>query len=791
MSHGGVKSPPLTSQPVASHAPEDVEARTRKVNRWRERIPTTFDADELTMRLEYLQLDQDIRDVKHRLEKLVAITHQPASAPNATSAPVAENERPVPTPAPVALSTSAGTIKRSSQIPRARSAVARSGKNGKTEIHSGTETTITGQKRSATSKTKAGPTQPVVDGVLLPPQEVLLIAPTKKGATKADREQPANHDLTQPRAVLPVVAGPPDKARKARALRGDNIQRTGTALAQDGARPPVPELKHAAEPVLGPSSPMPAPKSSLAPIQVVPSEKSHIHSGSVDAEVQHSAALSSQDNRAKAGIHLGSFKPNDLFANPRLEPSSFERTQERINKTETQSLPAPTHSPPHLEIEAYGSSAAAACRAANASRQVEESADRRISASTKTSVLASNLKSHRASAPSDSASTAPPAQRSSLGLCPSSLKVNDFFANGSSRPSLITVARTGKMASQRLPAPIQEASQPQLDNDMVSSADDVPCRIPTVARQVDKSTGERKPASAKNPPFAPNLGSTFASAYGGSALAASSAPRSSLPYATVAQDDKPSTDVGFQMVNIGKERASSPEPSLSYAQVANHPVSCVHRPAEGTGERKDNTASPYQPYSDQKALHSQPEQVTVVSRREQPASETGPGPRTTRSSEWTSVQTYGFQAEIDIDTMNPRIVRSSDSGDVSGPGTMRFYHRGEPGYYMTNFFHSPMFLDGQMYATSEAYFQSRKFPHDRWLCQRIASARSPRVALDLATENKRILRDDWFQVNVQAMFDAVMLKFICNSTLATQLLNTGDAYLIEAAPKDVSSASVP
>ncbi|CAD6912181.1 unnamed protein product [Tilletia caries] len=352
-------------------------------------------------------------------------------------------------------------------------------------------------------------------------------------------------------------------------------------------------------------------------------------------------------------------------------------------------------------------------------------------------------------------------------------------------------ARTGKMASPTLPAPIQEASQPQLDDDMISSGDDVACRTTTAARHVDESAGERKPASAKNPTLAPNMKATLASEPVGSASAASPAPRSSLSCADVAQGDEPSTDVGSQMVNIGKERASSRPPSLSCAQVSKQqgpfkPPSTFkdshsHRSANETEKRKDDIPCPY---SVQEPFPIQPELGTVISRQEQLASETAPGPHTPQSSRSTLVQTRGPQAAIDIDIMNPRIVKSSDSGDASGPGTVRFYHRGEPGYYMTNFFHSPMFLDGQMYATSEAYFHSRKFPDDRWLFQRIASAGSPRDVLDLATANKYIVRDDWFQVNVKEMFDAVMLKFICNSTLATQLLNTGDAYLIEAAPKD-------
>ncbi|KAE8222584.1 hypothetical protein CF319_g4247 [Tilletia indica] len=170
-----------------------------------------------------------------------------------------------------------------------------------------------------------------------------------------------------------------------------------------------------------------------------------------------------------------------------------------------------------------------------------------------------------------------------------------------------------------------------------------------------------------------------------------------------------------------------------------------------------------------------------ASDRKRPASEpalTLHAPSTRAS---TPAQKSGFQPAEDIDLTNPVIVKSKGDKKV---GTMRFYNRGEPGFYLTNFYQSPLFLDGRTYWTSEAYFQSRKFPDDPLLIRRIASAASARIALQLATANRYRVRKDWTQVSVGEMFDAVLLKFIGNSQLRSLLLDTGEAHLIEAAPTD-------
>ncbi|KAK0564936.1 hypothetical protein OC844_001459 [Tilletia horrida] len=129
---------------------------------------------------------------------------------------------------------------------------------------------------------------------------------------------------------------------------------------------------------------------------------------------------------------------------------------------------------------------------------------------------------------------------------------------------------------------------------------------------------------------------------------------------------------------------------------------------------------------------------------------------------------------INVDESNPK----NDFGE------MRFYHRGQAGYYLTNFYRSPFMRDGQMYGTSEAYFQSRKFLDKPLVAKQVASAPNARTALDLARKYRHDTRPDWTHVSVGEMFDACMLKFMSNSHLRAQLLATDDAHLVEAAPDD-------
>ena len=95
--------------------------------------------------------------------------------------------------------------------------------------------------------------------------------------------------------------------------------------------------------------------------------------------------------------------------------------------------------------------------------------------------------------------------------------------------------------------------------------------------------------------------------------------------------------------------------------------------------------------------------------------------------------------------------------------------------FLSNFWPSPLTLDGITYPTVEHAFQAAKAidPLER---QRIAALPTPGAAKRAG--RKVAIRPDWEQVNVAIMEDLVRRKF-ADPELAGKLLATGDEELIE------------
>lgn len=113
-----------------------------------------------------------------------------------------------------------------------------------------------------------------------------------------------------------------------------------------------------------------------------------------------------------------------------------------------------------------------------------------------------------------------------------------------------------------------------------------------------------------------------------------------------------------------------------------------------------------------------------------------------------------------------------------------FYSAKEQPYgCFSNFSPHGFELDGKYWATSEHYFQAKKFegtPHE----EQIRLAPSPMVAARLGRSRQRPLRKDWEQVKDDVMRKAVLRKFETHKALRELLLATGDEEIIENAPSD-------
>ena len=117
--------------------------------------------------------------------------------------------------------------------------------------------------------------------------------------------------------------------------------------------------------------------------------------------------------------------------------------------------------------------------------------------------------------------------------------------------------------------------------------------------------------------------------------------------------------------------------------------------------------------------------------------------------------------------------------------TIYFYHREDPYYEFTNFWVSPMQIDGEMYKTAEHYFQSQKFSHNPFTSDEVRNASGPGDAFKLARKYSNAIRSDWHKgAKEDVMLKVLRKKFTQNEQLKYLLLSTCDKKLVEDSPDD-------
>ncbi len=115
--------------------------------------------------------------------------------------------------------------------------------------------------------------------------------------------------------------------------------------------------------------------------------------------------------------------------------------------------------------------------------------------------------------------------------------------------------------------------------------------------------------------------------------------------------------------------------------------------------------------------------------------------------------------------------------------TISFYGAKNNYGCFSNFSPHGFTVDGEYWPTSEHYFQAQKFvgtEHER----RIQEAASPMKAAQMGRQRSRPLRADWEQVKDDVMRRAVKAKFAQHDEIRAILLGTGDAPIVENAPRD-------
>ncbi len=114
---------------------------------------------------------------------------------------------------------------------------------------------------------------------------------------------------------------------------------------------------------------------------------------------------------------------------------------------------------------------------------------------------------------------------------------------------------------------------------------------------------------------------------------------------------------------------------------------------------------------------------------------------------------------------------------------IKFYKVGEEYGYMSNFAPYEITIDGKLWATSEHYFQGQKFIETD-AEEMIRAIKSPMKAALAGRDRTLPLRKDWETVKDALMRTAVREKFLQHPQLATQLIATGTAVIIEHTAND-------
>lgn len=116
---------------------------------------------------------------------------------------------------------------------------------------------------------------------------------------------------------------------------------------------------------------------------------------------------------------------------------------------------------------------------------------------------------------------------------------------------------------------------------------------------------------------------------------------------------------------------------------------------------------------------------------------------------------------------------------------IKFYGKSGKFGEFSNFYHSPIRIDGVVYITSEHYFQSMKYATvNPKYARKIANASNPMQAAQMGRTRRKPIRRDWEKIKDDIMRKALRAKFTQHPRLKKLLLSTGNEYIIENAPND-------
>jgi N-glycosidase YbiA len=153
-----------------------------------------------------------------------------------------------------------------------------------------------------------------------------------------------------------------------------------------------------------------------------------------------------------------------------------------------------------------------------------------------------------------------------------------------------------------------------------------------------------------------------------------------------------------------------------------------------------------------------------------------------QASDFTFLTKYCLIRSVEVSVEYDDHFLFSASNMEEGP--LHFYHLNEPFGEFSNFYPSPIELDGHTWSTTEHYFQAQKFIADETHFHNVLQLPKPREAFLYPREHRSAVRSDWAQVKDGIMLTACMAKFEQHLWLRELLLSTGNRQLVEHTTKD-------
>lgn len=154
---------------------------------------------------------------------------------------------------------------------------------------------------------------------------------------------------------------------------------------------------------------------------------------------------------------------------------------------------------------------------------------------------------------------------------------------------------------------------------------------------------------------------------------------------------------------------------------------------------------------------------------------------------------------------------------ITDGATVKFYDKDQPYYQFSNFYHSPIVLDGEQWSTTEHYYQAQKFNDPQSVrsieyMTIIRQADTPNKIFLLANQKKGggykskwivsketmnvpinqvvdqykdvKIRPDWEEIKLDVMRRALYAKFTQHTDLSELLVSTGSSQIMEDSPRD-------